>query len=502
MRGWRFKLFLVVVIIVVMITSMTTTASAVEPVVGISDVWAQMTADTTLQSEKTDLRFIMAVDSLEYKEVGFIISQHPLTGIEFDKLEFTPSSSNPDVEVALINGRSYLKIRITTVYESIRADNEVVTAEDLGGAYLASCSVANIANKNFADTCRVIGYSVKKDKTTLETTTAYTKEKISSIAAQLNGLQIAPDGSGGIIDFGDLNIGSTATSYGDYVLMSTWNDNLRSGSNRTTTARGNISLIELGNDIVIGNIKEFKYVGAGNVDALVGGPVKVGFDASGNAVTVEPLGTSVSYRESDFKVSGTTVSLKSGSSLNISTANLIDNYSRYSYVPSGLMNIGTKSFADVANTDEYITLYDTNIDGTYDFYSRKPIVNAVEVVGITENTIQLFGQYGSADSTGWFGENAKYFNYDKAYGVGDIKVGDRINILLTIDCDSNTYAHATFPARITVLSKSDSFTGNLNSVTYGDYKDANVSGGYSVISDYASEDVYKYIDITVGSKNY
>ncbi len=491
------KHLLILVMVVIALAVMSFSAFALE---NMSSVYVQMKDGTTLVSNETDFRFVAAIDSLDYDEVGFIISQYPSAGIDFGSVNFVASGMT-GVEMAKIGGHTYLRVRITTVFESINAGNDVITADTLGGKYIASCKVKGIGNEFFGSTYRVVGYT--KSGATL----TYTAEKICSVKAILNGIVIDPSGTGGNLDFGQLE-GTTAVSYANYVLAGTWTNNFRDGSNRLANKPNSIALIPLGSKIAVENAAEYTYNGIASVDHLAGAPVRVGFDANGNVVSVNQLGASVTYQESQLQstyttttqlvdgvekevVTSATITLKSGASLPLDTNALAVNYEYNSFAPGGLIFFGTKSLALVENTDELITLYDTNSDGTYDFYSRKTVGNALEVVAVTDKTVTLKGQYGSADTTGWF-EGKVAFNYKLEDGVEALKVGDRVNVMLTVDCTSNTYASSKFPARLKVLSKSTLVSGSLSDVNYGSYLVGGLTG----------EDVYKYMDVTVGGKNY
>ncbi len=276
-----------------------------------------------------------------------------------------------------------------------------------------------------------------------------------------------------------------------YILAATWTHNMRHGSNRVATDAGNVALIKLGQEIKLENAHNYKYVGEADIDALVGSPVEVTFEKEGGPVTeIASTGTSVTYIEDMLAVSDGQV-LANGEKLKI-TDKLISDYKKYSFAPSGIIFLNTRSLEEVDKTDEIVTFYDTDEDGKYDFYKRTEITNGVLITSVSNTKIKVDGQYGSEGSTGWF-DGRTAVNYTLADGVRPLKEGDRVNLILTVDCTSSTYIHKSFPCRIEIVSVCDKVSGTLENVEFGEYADP---------AEHVGEDVFADMKITVDGKEY
>ena len=101
---------------------------------GTSRVYAQVTAGTTSSSNFADMRFVAALDDLNFEEAGFVLVSY---ADEYDNLD----------EILVINGDDCNTYSTDTVWTSINAAGSVVTAQELGGSYLIGVTVLNIPNK-------------------------------------------------------------------------------------------------------------------------------------------------------------------------------------------------------------------------------------------------------------------------------------------------------------------------------------------------------------------
>ncbi len=95
----------------------------------ITKAKAQVMTDTTSNSSTTKLRLVSAVNSLEFKKAGFVISV---------------SDSNPQ-----LGNAGCKELATTTVYTSILANGETVTAEMLSGKYIVTGKIINIPQSSF-----------------------------------------------------------------------------------------------------------------------------------------------------------------------------------------------------------------------------------------------------------------------------------------------------------------------------------------------------------------
>lgn len=114
----------------------------------VLSVKAQVKKDTVKETDKTDLRLVATVDSLQYKKVGFEI--------------YYAGSSNPVV------------VNTTTVYERIEAAKDGVdygfspNIFDVQSEYFVTATLKNIANKNYDK-----DFYIKPYWETLDGTTVY-----------------------------------------------------------------------------------------------------------------------------------------------------------------------------------------------------------------------------------------------------------------------------------------------------------------------------------------
>ena len=83
------KYVFMMMIAVALLTATVFVAAAAAP----TEPLAQLTAQTTEDSAKADVRFVATIDSLAYDEVGFIVSYHPFTGVDLASANFAPVQS-------------------------------------------------------------------------------------------------------------------------------------------------------------------------------------------------------------------------------------------------------------------------------------------------------------------------------------------------------------------------------------------------------------------------
>ena len=87
-------------------------------------------------ADYADLRFVVAIQDLHWDEVGFLLSLN-----EKQPLTLEEAASDPKQE-------HLIKISTDTVYRSIIADGQTVTAAELGGNYLAALVIEEITWQN------------------------------------------------------------------------------------------------------------------------------------------------------------------------------------------------------------------------------------------------------------------------------------------------------------------------------------------------------------------
>ena len=102
----------------------------------------QITGGTTTQSQKTDMRIVTTVDSLDYREVGFNI---------------TVGTSSP------------IQMSTTTVYKRIFANGALLSYQPSmfsdDSAYFLTVTLANIPNRGFQTAIQVQPYWITADGT-------------------------------------------------------------------------------------------------------------------------------------------------------------------------------------------------------------------------------------------------------------------------------------------------------------------------------------------------
>ncbi|MBR7092347.1 MAG: InlB B-repeat-containing protein [Clostridia bacterium] len=104
---------------------------------GTSRVYAQVKVGTTSTTAKTDIRFVAAIDSLNFDEVGFVLVSYAEDYPDY-----------PDMNTTLVvDGTECDTWRTDTVWESINAAGSAVTAQALDGNYIIGLTVTNIPSK-------------------------------------------------------------------------------------------------------------------------------------------------------------------------------------------------------------------------------------------------------------------------------------------------------------------------------------------------------------------
>lgn len=100
---------------------------------------AQLLKETNEASPFTSMRFISTIESLDFSEVGFVISY---------------SNSNP-----LIDGDECIKSSTSTAYKKIKAAGDFITTNDLGGGeYIVARSLDDIQKGSFSQDIYVKPY--------------------------------------------------------------------------------------------------------------------------------------------------------------------------------------------------------------------------------------------------------------------------------------------------------------------------------------------------------
>jgi hypothetical protein len=133
----------------------------------------QILSGTTIESTVTDLRLLCGLNSIDYKEAGFILS----TKDTIDTLEEVPEFIDDDSALAA------LKIESTYAYGKITAAGETILPSKFNANYLLALEIKNFAQAYFAKTLYITPYAIKnpasEDQTELEV--VYGETSIASV---------------------------------------------------------------------------------------------------------------------------------------------------------------------------------------------------------------------------------------------------------------------------------------------------------------------------------
>lgn len=264
----------------------------------------------------------------------------------------------------------------------------------------------------------------------------------------------------------------------DMVLLSTYtrnigiNDDSGSYDQVYSNGAGTLSLAPLGqksNKAMLQSAKRYSYVGTGEIDGLVGLPVRVTLNEQGQVESVAPLGSSRTCRAGQLtrvggqwyidgekiQVDSKTLSMtaKGNSPRVLSVAPNMTYTSNWS---------GLKRLANM-KCDEQITLVDTDEDGAYDWFFSEFVWNGLQVNTVGENTISATGfPLGSLAYSGWTTKTLRY-QCDQP-----LKMGDYMNVRFTVTSSSlGTYAAWRNGAGLYALAhvtKADTVEGTLDAV--------------------------------------
>ena len=133
----------------------------------VLSVKAQVKNGTTAETDKTDIRLVATVDSLNYKSVGF--------------------------EVYYNNATTPIKIKSTTVYSRIEAAKDGVdygfspNIFDTQSEYFVTATLKNVANKNFGNS-----FYIRPYWETLDGTTVYGVSRYAQVADSYNNIVNVP----------------------------------------------------------------------------------------------------------------------------------------------------------------------------------------------------------------------------------------------------------------------------------------------------------------------
>lgn len=114
-----------------------------ETVYPITAPKVQLVNGTTQDSNQTSMRFVSTIDSLNYSEVGFVISLN---------------NTDP-----VIGGLGCVTKTTKVVYTSINAGSSLITPKSLGGKYIVALSLNNIPHDSFSKNIYVKPYVKSMD---------------------------------------------------------------------------------------------------------------------------------------------------------------------------------------------------------------------------------------------------------------------------------------------------------------------------------------------------
>ena len=216
----------------------------------------------------------------------------------------------------------------------------------------------------------------------------------------------------------------------EYMLVSTWNNNIGNNgadyAGMASTGADKVSLAVIGDSLqaTLRTATNCYYTGP-SIDHLVGLPVDVQFDGSGNVISISARGTRVdcmagqltSSGENDY-LDGSPIQMdweRLAFTSNHESARAVTQNANMTYSSNWS---GAKRFFNT-KCDEHITLVDTDGDGAYDWIYSYYVMNGSEVVTASGGVLKTSeNPMGSASYGGWGLTRIRY-TCDDSLSVGD-----------------------------------------------------------------------------------
>lgn len=223
----------------------------------------------------------------------------------------------------------------------------------------------------------------------------------------------------------------------EYMLVSTWNNNIGNNgadyAGMASTGADRVSLAVIGDSLqaTLRTATNCRYTGP-DIDHLVGLPVDVVFDGSGNVLSITARGTRVDCMAGQLTGSGDNCYLD-GSPIqmdwerlaftgNHESARAVTRNANMTYSSNWS---GEKRFFNT-KCDEHVTLVDTDGDGAYDWIYSYYVMNGSEVISASGGILKTAeNPMGSASYGGWGLTRIRYESSDS------LSVGDFVDIVFT-----------------------------------------------------------------------
>lgn len=122
-------------------------------------VWAQLSKDVSLASERASIRFAATLDSKKYRQFGFVFSLSD--------------------EMPVIGGENCTVSKVAAAHRSIPANEGKIKAKELGGTYAYTMRLKNIPHTHFATPIYMRAYVLTRQELYIYSETyCYTVEQL------------------------------------------------------------------------------------------------------------------------------------------------------------------------------------------------------------------------------------------------------------------------------------------------------------------------------------
>ncbi len=263
-----------------------------------------------------------------------------------------------------------------------------------------------------------------------------------------------------------------------YVVLATWTDNIRlraNGRGPTVTTPFDVAVVKLGDEV---NADKATILPLG---ADFAGELKMGaiytftLNDAGELTAATQVGadTALSMLIGDFGWDAEAKkATNKGVEFALDTAKLEFEAKNYTFWFDGV-NMSTTTLTNLGNAkaDNMLTFYDVNADGKYDFVFNRFVLSGRVAEVHANGSVSISGTYGSAESSGWYQAQGKYF-YTAPEGV-TFAAGDIINFTVRLDKSIADYKddmansglmNGNFPPMIEVIAVATKVTGVAENV--------------------------------------
>lgn len=278
----------------------------------------------------------------------------------------------------------------------------------------------------------------------------------------------------------------------EYMLVSTWTNNAAPVADTGfggmySAGQDQISLTEIGAGTwreTLAGSQNYRYTGSGNLDALVGLPVHITKNAAGEITKVEALGSSYTCRASEItstnaagidtsrgyarRMGAITVGA-SGKGIDWKTLNYQYQDKSYAsarvYSRNPTTSYGTNWSGNLmlvgVQTDELVTLVDTDGDNLFDWIYTQCVLNGARLSEVGDSL-----RIGQEESTfGSYTERNSWLRAGLKMTGASVQPDDYVNIRILPSTDGTSTVWRGQKIGVTAqVSKADTVTGRMTAV--------------------------------------